>query len=98
MKRREAGTDPCFTGCNLSSCNFFAMDLRNFVFENGKILQLLQLCLMSAKPLTDLSQLCIHTITTKPWNIEKAAQKDIRVEDDTVLRCQSAYLFRVVCR
>ena len=30
---------------------------------------------MSAKPLTDLSQLCIHTITTKPWNIETAAQK-----------------------
>ncbi len=28
---------------------------------------------MSAKPLTDLSQLCIHTITTKPWNIETAA-------------------------
>ncbi len=29
---------------------------------------------MSAKPLTDLSQLCIHTITTKPWNIETAAK------------------------
>jgi len=29
---------------------------------------------MSAKPLTDLSQLCIHTITTKPWSIETAAQ------------------------
>jgi sugar phosphate isomerase/epimerase len=29
---------------------------------------------MSAKPLTDLSQLCIHTITTKPWNIEEAAK------------------------
>jgi sugar phosphate isomerase/epimerase len=29
---------------------------------------------MSAKPLTDLSQLCIHTITTKPWSIEEAAQ------------------------
>lgn len=28
---------------------------------------------MTAKPLTDLSQLCIHTITTKPWNIEEAA-------------------------
>src|SRR5258706_10418290 len=28
---------------------------------------------MSAKPLTDLSQLCIHTITTRPWNIETAA-------------------------
>lgn len=29
---------------------------------------------MSAKPLTDLSQLCVHTITTKPWNIETTAQ------------------------
>ncbi len=29
---------------------------------------------MSAKPLTDLSQLCIHTITTKPWSIEEAAK------------------------
>ena len=29
---------------------------------------------MSAKQLTDLSQLCIHTITTKPWNIEEAAK------------------------
>lgn len=29
---------------------------------------------MSAKSLTDLSQLCIHTITTKPWDIETAAQ------------------------
>lgn len=29
---------------------------------------------MSAKQLTDLSQLCIHTITTRPWSIEKAAQ------------------------
>jgi sugar phosphate isomerase/epimerase len=29
---------------------------------------------MSAKQLTDLSQLCIHTITTKPWSIEKAAK------------------------
>ena len=29
---------------------------------------------MSAKPLTDLSQLCVHTITTKPWSIETAAQ------------------------
>ncbi len=27
---------------------------------------------MSAKPLTDLSQLCIHTITTKPWSIDTA--------------------------
>jgi sugar phosphate isomerase/epimerase len=29
---------------------------------------------MSAKQLTDLSQLCIHTITTKPWSIEEAVQ------------------------
>ena len=29
---------------------------------------------MSAKPLNDLSQLCIHTITTKPWGIEEAAK------------------------
>jgi sugar phosphate isomerase/epimerase len=29
---------------------------------------------MSAKPLTDFSQLCVHTITTKPWNIEEAAK------------------------
>jgi sugar phosphate isomerase/epimerase len=28
---------------------------------------------MNAKPLTDLSQLCVHTITTKPWSIEEAA-------------------------
>lgn len=30
---------------------------------------------MSAKPITDLSRLCIHTITTKPWKIEEAAEK-----------------------
>ena len=29
---------------------------------------------MAAKRLTDLSQLCIHTITTKPWSIEEAAK------------------------
>ncbi len=29
---------------------------------------------MSAKSLTDLSQLCIHTITTKPWDVETAAR------------------------
>lgn len=29
---------------------------------------------MSAKPITDFSQLCIHTITTKPWSIEEAAK------------------------
>ena len=28
---------------------------------------------MSASSLTDLSRLCIHTITTKPWKIEEAA-------------------------
>jgi sugar phosphate isomerase/epimerase len=27
-----------------------------------------------AKSLTDLSQLCIHTITTKPWSMEEAAK------------------------
>lgn len=29
---------------------------------------------MSPSPITDLSRLCIHTITTKPWNIEEAAE------------------------
>ena len=29
---------------------------------------------MNARQLTDLSQLCIHTITTKPWSIEEAAK------------------------
>ena len=29
---------------------------------------------MGAKQLTDLSQLCVHTITTKPWSIEEAAK------------------------
>jgi len=29
---------------------------------------------MSARQITDLSQLCIHTITTKPWSIEEAAK------------------------
>jgi sugar phosphate isomerase/epimerase len=29
---------------------------------------------MSSGPLEDLSRLCIHTITTKPWNIEEAAK------------------------
>ena len=29
---------------------------------------------MSAQPLTDLSRLCVHTITTKPWKIEEAAK------------------------
>jgi len=30
---------------------------------------------MKPKELTDLSQLCIHTITLKPWSIEEAAKK-----------------------
>lgn len=30
---------------------------------------------MNTQPLTDLSRLCIHTITTKPWNIEQVAKK-----------------------
>lgn len=29
---------------------------------------------MSAKAINDLSRLCIHTITTKPWKIEEAAK------------------------
>ncbi len=29
---------------------------------------------MSVQPLTDLSRLCIHTITTKPWQIEESAR------------------------
>jgi sugar phosphate isomerase/epimerase len=29
---------------------------------------------MSSVPLTDLSKLCIHTITTKPWKIDDAAR------------------------
>jgi sugar phosphate isomerase/epimerase len=29
---------------------------------------------MSIAPLTDLSRLCIHTITTKPWSIEEASR------------------------
>ena len=29
---------------------------------------------MTPKPLTDLSRLCVHTITTKPWKIEEAAK------------------------
>lgn len=30
---------------------------------------------MSDKKIEDLSKLCIHTITTKPWSIEEAAEK-----------------------
>jgi len=29
---------------------------------------------MSSYPITDLSKLCLHTITTKPWSIEEAAK------------------------
>lgn len=29
---------------------------------------------MSAEPLSDLSRLCVHTITTRPWEIEQAAE------------------------
>lgn len=29
---------------------------------------------MSASPIKDLSRLCVHTITTKPWKIEEAAR------------------------
>jgi sugar phosphate isomerase/epimerase len=29
---------------------------------------------MTVEPVKDLSRLCIHTITTKPWNIEEAAR------------------------
>ena len=30
---------------------------------------------MNSIPITDLSRLCIHTITTKPWSIEEAAKQ-----------------------
>ncbi|WP_234733813.1 sugar phosphate isomerase/epimerase family protein [Tellurirhabdus bombi] len=30
---------------------------------------------MSAEPINDLSRLCVHTITTKPWPIEVAAEQ-----------------------
>lgn len=30
---------------------------------------------MSASPIKDLSRLCVHTITTKPWNIEECARQ-----------------------
>lgn len=33
---------------------------------------------MSAAPFTDTSKLCVHTITTKPWPIEVAAEKFAR--------------------
>ena len=34
---------------------------------------------MSPKPIKDLSKLCIHTITTKPWSLEEAAENYERV-------------------
>ena len=34
---------------------------------------------METSPITDLSRLCIHTITTKPWGIETAAENFARV-------------------
>src|SRR5690606_35751044 len=42
--------------------------------QQRALLHILQLPSMSAAPLTDLSRLCIHTITTKPWNVEEAAK------------------------
>ncbi len=30
---------------------------------------------MSAAPINDLSRLCVHTITTRPWKIEEAARR-----------------------
>lgn len=30
---------------------------------------------MSAQSLTDCSRLCVHTITTRPWSVEEAAEK-----------------------
>ncbi len=43
---------------------------------------------MSASQLTNLSRCCVHTITTKPWNIEEAARQfaDIGVKGITVWR------------
>jgi sugar phosphate isomerase/epimerase len=43
---------------------------------------------MSASPLTDLSRLCVHTITTKPWPIETAIRNfaDSGVKGITVWR------------
>ncbi len=43
---------------------------------------------MTTAPLTDLSRLCIHTVTTKPWAIEEAARhySDDGVKGITVWR------------
>ena len=35
---------------------------------------------MKPSPITDLSRLCIHTVTTKPWPIEAAAEHFARLE------------------
>jgi sugar phosphate isomerase/epimerase len=42
--------------------------------QPGELLHVFQLRKMN-QPITDLSRLCIHTITTKPWNIERAANE-----------------------
>jgi len=34
---------------------------------------------MPAKPLTDFSRLCLHTITTKPWSLDQACKEYARV-------------------
>ena len=34
---------------------------------------------MKTSPITDLSRLCIHTVTTKPWPIETAAENFARI-------------------
>src|SRR5512133_3486385 len=43
-------------------------------FKQRELLHLFQYKIMNSDPLTDLSRLCIHSITTKPWNIEEAAE------------------------
>ena len=44
------------------------------VINNEKYYTFFNCVRMSPKVMTDLSSLCIHTITTKPWNIEEAAK------------------------
>ena len=34
---------------------------------------------MTTEPMTDFNQLCVHTITTKPWPVETAARKFAKV-------------------
>ena len=41
--------------------------------KQWKILYLFQLRQMNHLPVADLSRLCLHTITTRPWGIEEAA-------------------------